>query len=218
MSVRDLREPEKLILRELQQDVLNETGWIRYAVRGWRHPGEVSHLVQDSLAFETIVGLNRGGLVTAARIHVARKQVLYRISAAGAQQLAPGTPFVRPHRAPGRETFFLRYREWRALLAYRDALLDLSIPLRHGGRGWLTARELRVRVDGDSCASYATESLARIGLLEQRRAPGEPLYSRISPAGMRLRIVDRQWVGADGLDQVEVGDLMNLHGIPVLEG
>lgn len=213
----ELGDLETAVLRTLWQDAENNTGWFRHGVRGWRHPGEVAYLVKCPAAAETIVALKRADLLTVTTIQVGRRQFLYRLSSAGAQQVAPGQPFVRPRADPGRETYFLRQHDWEVLLAYRAAAADRRVPRRWRTRGWLRADELRTRVYQYGGTGYATATLARIGLVDQRRSRGDAtLYSCVSAAGLRLRVVDRQWVGEPMMDEIEVGDLGCLHGIPVL--
>lgn len=195
-------------------------GYALRGVRGWAHLDDVKMAAGSGL-FEVLPLLHRRGLLDREDARPpgrARPAWVYRVSDAGARVASrfAGTEH-RPLpkvRAPGAAAVYAPERQRGALLLLRAARDDPAAPLRFGGRGWLTGRELGARVEGVNrerrsgrfLAVDATDLrwLLRNGMIERRAGaprPGrerEVVYWRATDAGRSVALLEWRATGADG--------------------
>lgn len=204
-SLPHLTKEEADVLFTLWDDAVADQGWLRHGVRGWLFLSEIEFLL-NRMVDEELDRLCDLGFIE--RITVARSgrrdRGLYRITAAGASLIDPEWALPVRQADAGKTSFFLSKYEWTTLLVYRTAASDKTLPPRFGKRGWLTAAEARSRGEAD-CTAAA--NLARMGFIERRRdetAGNRPLYSRVTPSGAKLNVVDQCWVGSPSIARIEV--------------
>jgi hypothetical protein len=194
-------------------------GYALRGVRGWAHLDDVKMALGGGF-FEVLPLLHRRGLLDRedARLPGRSRPVwVYRVSEAGARvaHRFAGTEY-RPLprvRGSGEAAVYAPERQRGALLLLRAARGDPAAPLRFGGRGWLTGRELGARVaavnrerrSGRFLAVDATDLrwLLRNGMIERRAEaprPGrerEVVYWRATEVGQSVPLLEWRATRAD---------------------
>jgi hypothetical protein len=180
----------------LGQLAADRAGYQLGGVRGWAHLNDVTAAIVGGL-FEVLPRLHARGLLERADVRAPgriRPEWVYRITPRGvqvaeAQGRKPHRAIAVPRREKAERGVYAPTRQRGALELLRTVHDDPAVPVRFGGRGWLTGRGLGARVEAANrrrrrCSPlYAVDGtdlrwLVDKGLVE-RRIP----HARISSGG-----------------------------------
>lgn len=193
----------------LYVEAVDDRGWRRRGVRGWRFPDEVKVLTRKSMS-EDLPILAQRGMVDRIGIRQAHRKLpiwIYRISSRGVQALsqhcgAEPRPFQEAlDDDPDEDAVYIPVASWRVVEILRARASNENSPRRFGAPGWMSA--LEVRWESKTTLADDLWWLVQQGLAERRSAPipertQRPGYFyRLTDAGLRAEFVDAVSVGSE---------------------
>lgn len=196
-----------LFFRHLAVD---RAGYRIRGVRGWAHLNDAQDSVRAQL-YDVLTRLHARGLLDHADVRapgMVRPVWVYRVTAHGvevADAHAPKThrPVRAPRKADDNPGIYLPYRPRGVLPVLRAAYEDPSVPVRFGGCGWLSGRELGERVHASNyhrrrgtpmldVDGTDMRGLIKWGLAERRNDPERAgvVYWRATELGRAVKLLD----------------------------
>lgn len=198
-------------LRFLRLLAIRRAGYEVQGVRGWAHITDL----RDHLAGyfpEVLPRLHKRGLVTRVDVRAPGQQRpmwVYRISERGLAVMNEAEPkehsaVTRPRTDDTGGAVYAPSRQRGALRLLREAYDDPAVPERFSGRGWVSGRELGVRVDLHDFTQRQERQphiavdgtdlhwLIKWGFAERRNDPDRAgvVYWRATPGGRQVRLLD----------------------------
>jgi hypothetical protein len=201
-------------------------GYELRGVRGWAHFSDVQEVVRGGL-FEVLPLLYARGLLDHADVRApsrTRPEWVYRIAERGvrvadARDPTPHAPIRPPPRAEAEPAVYAPSRQRGALQLLRAAYEDPAVPVRFGGRGWITGRELGARAEAANRARggppfFAVDAtdlrwLVDKGLCERRNDPDRPIvWRRATALGRSVYLLDWKSISAEAQRSARISTTM----------
>lgn len=211
---RRLKPAQEAAVKYLWQLAAHRGGYRVRGVRGWAHLTDVEDAVCRAL-WDQLSPLCHRGLLDRQDVRAptrARPVWVYRITEMGIfavrGDVKPPYPPVPKPRARHDAAVYAPDRQRGALLLLRAAYGDPAVPVRFGGRGWLTGREMGARVQarnrartvrewGHGTSFYAVDGtdlrwLVSYGLAERRNDPerAKVVWWRVTELGRSVRLLE----------------------------
>lgn len=189
---------------------IGRAGYQLRGVRGWAHIKDTGDEVRAQLP-EVLPRLHTRGLLDREDVRapgMVRPVWVYRLNKRGGQVVdahdpKPHRPIPAPRKPDAEPSIYVPNRQRGVLLTLRAAHDDPAVPIRFGGRGWVSGRELGERVHASNYhRPRGTPMLAVDGtdlrwlvqwrLTERRDDPDRArvVYWRVTELGRAVKLLE----------------------------